>query len=107
MQTLFTIEDKESGGIKTLLHVSSYTNGILAVVIYTSDEYGNHKSTVKITFTDKIDILYHKSLREKVKKEGGIIHKRISDTPLSKTIQHESSYPGRDSRGKFCKFKKK
>jgi hypothetical protein len=107
MQTLYTIEDKESGGVKTLLHVSSYTNGILAVVIYTSDEFGNHKSTVRKTFTDKIDILYHKTLRDMIKKEGGIIHKRISDTPLPKTVQNESTYPGRDSRGKFCKLKKK
>lgn len=107
MQTLYTIEDRESGGIKTLLHVSSYTNGILVVVIYTSDEYGNHKGTVRKTFTDKIDILYHKTLRDKIKKEGGIIHKRISDTPLLKSIQHESSYPGRDSRGRFNKLKKK
>ena len=107
MQTLFTIEDPQSGGVKTILHVSSYTSAGLVVVIYISDEYGTHKGTLKRTFSNVIDIAYHTSLRKKIKAEGGIIHKRISDTPLPKSIQKESNYPGRDSKGKFIKLKKK
>ena len=106
MQTLYTIEDKESGGVKTLLHVSSYTSAGLAVVVYTSDEYGNHKSTVRKTFSNKIDIAYHTALRKKIKAEGGIIHTRISYTPLSKTAQLTTPYPGRDAKGRFIKLKK-
>lgn len=106
MQTLYTVEDKETGSVKTLLHVSGYTNIGLVVVIYTSDEYGNHRSTVRRTFIDMIDVLYHKTLRSKIKKEGGIIHKRVSDTPLPRSIQKPNLYPNRDDKGRFCKPKK-
>lgn len=106
MQTLYTIEDKESGGIKTLLHVSNYVGNTLIVVIYTSDEYGTHKGTVKRTFLNTIEYVYHMNLRRGIKKEGGIIHRRVSDTPLPKSRNIESSYSGRDSRGKFIKKKK-
>lgn len=85
MQTLFTIENKESGGIQTLLHVTTYTKNSMALVIYVSDEYGNHKQTIRRTFINKIEKIYHKNLRNDVKKKGGIIHTRISDTPLPKS----------------------
>jgi hypothetical protein len=107
MQTLYTIEDKETGGVKTLLHVSSYTSSGLAVIIYTSDEWGNHIKTVRKFFTGKVDILYHTALRKQVKAEGGIIHKRVSDTPLQRSKQSESKYPNRDSKGRFKKVRKK
>lgn len=102
MQTLYTLEDKESGGVKTLLHVSSYTNFGLVVIIYTSDEYGTHKRTVRRTFLNTIDYVYHKNLRKKVKQQGGIIHKRVSDTPLPKTV-FSKYQPKRNSKGQFCK----
>lgn len=104
MQTLYTIEDVETGGVKTLLHVSGYTNsGTLVVIVYVSDEYGNHKRTVRKYFTNTIDAVYHAMLRKKIKKDGGIIHKRISDTPLLKTKQVPKPILKRDSLGKFCK----
>lgn len=105
MQTLFTIEDRETGGIKTLIHVSNETKLGLAVIIYTSDEYGTHKSTRKRLFVDTSDIEYHTTLRENVRKEGGIVHTRVSDTPLQKSTQKVSAYPGRDSKGRFIKKK--
>lgn len=106
MQTLYTIENTETGGIQTLLHVSSYTTAGLAVVIYTSDEYGTHKSTVRRTFMNKKDSVYHEELRRNIKMLGGIIHTRISDTPLqkSKEIVREDN---RDSKGRFIKSNKK
>jgi hypothetical protein len=106
MQTLYSIEDHETGGIKTLLHVTSYTSIGLAVVIYTSDEYGTHKSTVRRTFLRTLEYAYHVSLRKKIKEQGGLIHKRISDTPLPKTKRIVSQYEGRDSKGRFIKKRK-
>lgn len=102
MQTLYTIEDKESGGVKTLLHVSSYTNFGLVVIIYISDEYGTFKRKVRRTFLNTVEYLYHKNLRKKITQKGGIVHKRVSDTPLKKSI---SSKPvlKRDKFGRFCK----
>lgn len=85
MQTLCTIEDKETGGVQTLLHVSSQTGSGLVVFIYVSDEYGTYKTTIRKKFVDACDSVYHRNLRKKIKKEGGIIHARISDTPLAKT----------------------
>lgn len=105
MQTLYTIEDKQTGGIKTLLHVSTYVGDVLSVVIYMSDEYGTHKGTLRRTFINGIEKVYHMNLRKKVKADGGIVHKKISDTPLTKTTRIESSHPGRDSKGKFIKKK--
>jgi len=107
MQTLYTVEDKETGGVKTLLHVSSYTSIGLVVVIYMSDEYGTHKGTVRRIFANMIDVAYHNALRKKIKAQGGIIHKRISYTPLPKTIQNLSDYPNRDNKGRFCSIKNK
>jgi hypothetical protein len=107
MQTLYTIEDHETGGVKTLLHVSTYTTIGLVVIIYTSDEFGTHKGTVKQVFADKIERVYHKLLREKVKKEGGIVHKRVSDTPLTKTVQHSNVDLIRDNKGRFVSPKNK
>ena len=46
MQTLYTIEDKETGGVKTELHVSTYTKYGLYVTIYRSDEWGTHKGRI-------------------------------------------------------------
>lgn len=104
MQTLYTVEDKEIGGIKTLLHVTTYTKIGLAVIIYVSDEYGNHKKTIRTRFTNGIESVYHKSLRKKIKEEGGIIHTRISDTPLPKSKRHRNVYvPKRDNKGRFSK----
>ena len=107
MQTLYTIEDLALGGVKTLLHVSTYTTIGLVVIIYTSDEFGTHKGTVRKVFANKIESVYHKLLREKVKKAGGIVHKRVSDTPLTKTVQHSNVVLIRDSKGKFISNKKK
>lgn len=102
MQTLYTIEDKATGGVKTLLHVSSYTKFGLVVIIYTSDEYGTHKRTVRRTFINTIEYVYHLNLRKKIIAMGGIVHRRISDTPLPKATL--STYiPKRDKFGKFCK----
>jgi len=102
MQTLYTIEDKSTGGVKTLLHVSSYTKVGLVVIIYISDEYGTHKRTIRRTFINTIEYLYHINLRKKITKMGGIIHRRISDTPLPKTTL--STYiPKRNKLGRFCK----
>ena len=106
MQTLYTVPDENTGGIKTELHVSSYTKYGLFVTIYSSDEWGNHKRTINRKFTNMIDLLYHKMLRAKIKKEGGIIHKRVSDTPLPKTIIPKSNYPNRDNKGRFIKVKR-
>ena len=106
MQTLYTVEDKETGGIKTELHVTAYTTIGLIVVIYVSDEYGTHKKTIRRTFLNTIEYVYHMNLRKKVKKEGGIIHARVSNTPLPKSIQKTVIYPNRDSRGRFIKLKK-
>lgn len=102
MQTLYTVEDKETGSIKTELHVSSYSAIGLIVVIYRSDEYGNHIRTVRKTFMNTIDVAYHTTLRKKIKAEGGIIHKKISDTPLPKTKITKRELK-RDMLGRFCK----
>lgn len=102
MQTLFTTEDRETGSIKTELHISSYSKIGLVVIVYRSDEYGNHIRTVHKTFMNTIDVAYHTTLRKKIKAEGGIIHKKISDTPLprSKVSKRELK---RDKLGRFCK----
>ena len=105
MQTLYTIEDKETGGVRTELHVSTYTKYGLYVTIYRSDEWGTHIGTIKKRFLYAVEYLYHKHLRTKIVSEGGIIHKRISGTPLPKTHVHESEYPDRDNRGRFIKKK--
>ena len=105
MQTLYTIEDKETGGVKTELHVSTYTPLGLYVSIYRSDEWGTFKGVINRKFLYAIDYLYHKNLRAKIKKEGGIIHKRISGTPLPKTIAPISNYKNRDLKGRFIKQK--
>jgi len=102
MQTLYTVEDKETGSIKTELHVSSYNNVGLAVIIYRSDEYGNHIRTIRRIFTNTIDVAYHTTLRKKIKAEGGIIHKKVSDTPLVKTKANKRELK-RDRLGRFCK----
>lgn len=104
MQTLYTVPDKETGGIRTELHVSTYTDSGLYVVVYISDEWGTHKKTIRRSFANKVDVLYHKNLRAKVKKLGGIVHTRISSTPLPKTkknviIRHDK----RDKFGRFTK----
>ena len=105
MQTLYTVEDKTTGGVRTELHVSTYTQLGLYVTIYRSDEWGNHKGTITRKFLHMMDFLYHKNLRLRVKKAGGIIHSRISGTPLPKTIIPKSNYPDRDIRGRFIKKK--
>ena len=102
MQTLFTVEDKETGSIKTELHTSAYSKIGLVVIVYRSDEYGNHIRTVRKTFMNTIDVAYHTTLRKKIKAEGGIIHKKISDTPLSKTKVNVKELK-RDKLGRFCK----
>lgn len=102
MQTLYTVEDRETGSIKTELHVSSYNKIGLVVIIYRSDEYGNHIRTVKKTFINTIDIAYHTTLRKKIKADGGIIHKKISDTPLQKSKVNKKELK-RDKLGRFCK----
>lgn len=102
MQTLFTVEDKETGSIKTELHISSYSKIGLIVIVYRSDEYGNHIRTVRKTFMNTIDVAYHTTLRKKIRAEGGIIHKKISDTPLPKTKINIKELK-RDKLGRFCK----
>jgi len=104
MQTLYTVPDKETGGIRTELHVTTYTDSGLYVVVYISDEWGTHKKTIRRSFANKIDVLYHKALRNKVRKMGGIIHTRISSTPLSKTKKKVIvRYSKRDKLGRFVK----
>lgn len=102
MQTLYTVEDKETGSIKTELHVSSYSKLGLAVVIYRSDEYGNHIKTIHRTFMNIIDVAYHTTLRKKIKAEGGIIHRKISGTPLPRSKVNKRELK-RDKLGRFCK----
>lgn len=106
MQTLFTVPDKSTGGIRTELHVSSYTQYGLYVVVYISDEWGTHKNTIRRTFTKQVDYLYHRLLRKKIKEEGGIIHTRISSIPLPKTKHSECGYKDRDCKGRFKKRSK-
>lgn len=105
MQTLYTIEDKETGGVKTELHVSTYTKYGLYVTIYRSDEWGTHKGRITKRFLYAVEVLYHRNLRFKIKKLGGIIHTRISGTPLPKTILPKSDYENRDIKGRFIKKK--
>jgi len=104
MQTLYTVPDKETGGIRTELHVTTYTDSGLYLVVYISDEWGTHKKTIRRSFANKVDVLYHKALRIKVKKMGGIIHTRVSSTPLSKTKKKVIiRYDKRDKLGRFTK----
>lgn len=104
MQTLYTVPDKETGGIRTELHVTTYTDSGLYLVVYISDEWGTHKKTIRRSFANKVDVLYHKNLRAKVKKMGGIVHTRISSTPLSKTKKKVIiKYNKRDKLGRFVK----
>ncbi len=105
MQTLYTVEDKETGGVRTELHVSTYTPLGLYVTVYRSDEWGTFKGRITRKFLHAVDYLYHKNLRAKIKKEGGIVHKRISGTPLTKTVLPKSDFPDRDIRGRFIKKK--
>ena len=63
-----------------------YSEGNLENTDYFYPEIENKQITNVINdFMNKIEKVYHKNLRTEVKKKGGIIHTRISDTPLPKS----------------------